>query len=120
MGRHSHRSARRAGAKNNDRVKKSKLAPLSVFFLLVNIFAILLLLRADRLITTTAAFLIAGLGYSIGRSAQRRIKRHHGVIQGHAAAEVGTYGNLAIVILAALVFIFELVRAVFYGDIEIL
>lgn len=101
-------------------MKKSKLAPTSVFVLLLNIFTILLLLREDPLIITTAAFLLSGFGYSLGRTAQRRINRHHGVIQGHAAAVVGTYGNLVVVILAAILFVFELIRAIFYGDIEIL
>lgn len=117
--RRSHGGSRRNRGNGKDRVRRSLSALLSVFFLLVNFLVVFLLLREDPLILAVAVFIGSGVGYTFGRKAQRAISRTHGVVQGHAAAEVGTYGNLLILILSGTFFIFEFSRALLYGEINL-
>jgi len=92
---------------------------MSVFFLLVSVFVVIGLRYIDLLALTGMVALISLLGYVLGRSADRRIRRHHGVIQGHAAAQIGMWGNLAVFVLSGILFLFELARTIIRGDIDL-
>lgn len=100
-------------------MRQSKLAPLSVGLLLVSIFFILGFRWIDQLLLAAGVVVLSLLGFVFGRRAERHIRRHHMVIQGYAAAQIGRWGNLGLFVLSGIYFIFELARSIIRGDIDL-
>ena len=109
----------RARRRGKDRMRQSFTAPLSVGALLLSVFLVVGFRTQDLLVLTGGVALISMAGYFLGRAADRRIRRHHMVIQGHAAALIGMWGNLALLALSVALFLFELARSVIRGDIDL-
>ena len=99
-------------------MRNSKLAPLSVAMLLIAVFYVIAFRFLDPLALGAGVVIISLTGFLLGRAADRGIRRHHMVIQGHAAAQIGRWGNLALLALSSMFFIFELARSIVRGDIE--
>lgn len=100
-------------------MRQSILAPLSVGALLLCVFLIVGFRSQDLLVLSGGVAVLSLLGYLMGRSADRRIRRHHMVIQGHAAALIGMWGNLGLFALSLSLFFFELARSIIRGDIDL-
>lgn len=98
-------------------MRHSKLAPVSVFLLLCSVFVVVGFRYQDLLVVSGGVSLLALLGYYTGNKAEKRIRRHHMVIQGHAAALIGKWGNLVVFVLGFIVFLYELLRSVIRGEI---
>jgi hypothetical protein len=111
--------ASRTSRKGKDRMRHSRMAPLSVGLLLVSVFFIIGMRWIDWLALSGVVFLLSAGGYFLGASAERRIRRHHMVIQGHAAAMIGKWGNLGLLVLSAVYFAFDLARSIISGQIDL-
>jgi len=102
---------------DRDRMRQSKTAPISVFCLLLSVFLIAWLRQTDVLVLSFIVSISSLAGWMIGRVGLRRIRRHHGVIQGEGAAMVGFYGNMILFALSTALLCWELVRSILNGDI---
>ncbi len=105
--------------RGKDRLRQSILAPLSVAFLLACVFSVAALRGTGLLFLSGLVSFLGLVGFLLGQWAERRIHRHHGVIQGHAAALIGKWGNLGLFVLALVLFIWELARAILSGRLDL-
>lgn len=110
--------SRRKKVRDIDRMRSTIYSPVSVFFLLLNFFFIAWLRSTDKLILAFITAIVSAIGFYIGRRAMRKIRHHHGVIQGYGAASIGMYGNLSILALSFAFLCWEIARSIISGDLD--
>lgn len=96
--------------------QESRLAKLSLFFLLLNVFVAAGLRGLDVLIVSLAAALVALAGMLCGRRALHQLRRRRGRIGGESFALIGYWGNLIIFILMFLFFSYLVAIGILSGN----
>jgi hypothetical protein len=108
--------------KNNKRdsrsneLRTSKLAVLSVVFLLINVFQWLAFRNVDVLIISFLSVVISFIGWIIGMRALKAIKRRQGVLQGEGAGLIGYWANFALWVLSFFYFLWNFLLAIMRGE----
>lgn len=109
---HSH-SHHRTNAEN---LRFSYKAGASIGFILLNLFLWAGFRGIEILLMLLANILISGIGLLLAWFALKKIRRTHGVIQGEAAAQIGYWGNLGILLISFFFFAFLVAYGVLKGD----
>ncbi len=113
----SNSGSRRRRPRNRERLKTSKLGVLSLLFVLLNVL-VWISLRFRWIVLTSGLSAICGLvGFLLALVALKHIHRRQGRLQGEGAALIGKWGNLGLLILSGLLFVYSFTIAIMRGQI---
>jgi hypothetical protein len=101
---------------SRDNPRTSRLALTSIGLLLANAFQWVVLQGTEILLVALLSTLLGLAGWIIGAKARRRIRKYHGILQGEAAAQIGSWGNQFVFFASLLFFLWCFFIAVYGGQ----
>lgn len=84
--------------------------------LLVNLCLLAGLRNLDKLVLTLLVAVVAGIGWGLAIVAQRKLRRHHGRLQGEGLAQLGYWANLIIMLMFLLGFAWFTAMGILRGE----
>ena len=109
--------SRRRRPRNRERLRTSKVGVTSLIFVLLNILIWISLRFRWVVVTSGLSAICAFFGFILALVALKQIHRRQGRLQGEGAALIGKWGNLGLLVLSGLLFVYSFTIAIIRGQI---